>query len=419
VFKPALRFRIAAAFAIVCISVVGAFGITLYTASEELEDGLVQQLVAEELAFLVERHRAGRSEPPVQGSHLQYYIAEGAAAKAALPAALRVLGPGHHDVGWGEAERHVAVQDDGDTRYAVAYDPGAHEVRESQFRHLLLFSLATVVVIAIVLGYWLGGLLTGQLSDLARRVSGLVPGTAGETLARPGQDREVAAVAAALDDYQARMLDMISREQEFTANASHELRTPLTAIGTSCELLAADASLSEKGRQRVAYISAACARMAEQIMALLFLARDQAPANREAVDLAECAADAAEPFRSELARQGTSLEIAIAPGTVLELNRQALQLVLGNLIRNAVEHTAHGSVRLTYDAPRLTVADTGAGIAPEHLPHVLERHYRGGQRPEGFGLGLAIVKRICDQFHWQIDVVSEPKAGSAFSITLS
>ena len=181
-------------------------------------------------------------------------------------------------------------------------------------------------------------------------------------------------MAAALDDYEARMLDMIKREQEFTANASHELRTPLTAIGTSCELLAADPNLSEKGRQRVAYINAATTRMAEQIRALLFLARDQTPANREAVELAECAADAAEQCRAEIARKGIALEITIAAGTVLELNRQALHLVLANLIRNAVQHTERGSVRLSYDARRLTVADTGAGIAPEHLPHILERH---------------------------------------------
>ena len=400
-----------------CISVVGALGITLYTASEDLEDGLVQQLASEELAFLIERHRAGHAEPPAHGPHLQYYIARSTAAKTALPAAVRNLGPGHHEVGSDTTERHVAVQDVGETRYAVVYDPGAHEVREREFRHLLLLALATVVVVAVALGYWLAGLLTRQLSDLAHQVSGLVPGHGHEPLARAGQDREVAAVAAALDDYETRMLEMVRREQEFTANASHELRTPLTAIGTSCELLAADLSLSDKARQRVAYISGAAARMTEQILALLLLARDQRPANREAVELAECAAEAAEPCRAEIARKGISFEIAIAAGTVLELNRQALHLVLTNLISNAVQHTEGGGVRLTYDAPRLTVADTGTGIAPEHVPHIFERHYRGSERPDSLGLGLAIVRRICDQFHWKIDIVSAPAAGSAFSIT--
>ena len=415
--RPGLRFRIAAAFAIVCISVVAALGLTLYNASEDLEAGLVEQLTSDELAFLIERHRAGRTETPAHGPHLQYYIAEGSAGRAALPPAMAGLGPGHHEISWGVEERHVAVQDIGDTRYAVAYDPGPHEVRESQFRHLLLFALATVVVIAVALGYWLAGLLTRQLSDLAQRVSGLGPGNIHEPLARPGQDREVAAVAAALDGYQARMLEMIKREQEFTANASHELRTPLTAIGTSCELLASEPGLSDKGRQRVAYIGAAATRMAEQILALLLLARDQTPSSCEAVDLAECAAAAGEPSRAEIARKGIAFDIAIPPGTVLELNRQAVHLVLANLIGNAVQHTERGSVRLSYEGRRLTVVDTGAGIAPEHLPHVFERHYQGAARPEGFGLGLAIVKRICDQFHWAIDIASTPESGSRFSIT--
>jgi signal transduction histidine kinase len=76
-------------------------------------------------------------------------------------------------------------------------------------------------------------------------------------------------------------------------------------------------------------------------------------------------------------------------------------------------------VRVTYDAPRLTVSDSGSGIAPEHLPQVFERFYRGDRNADGLGLGLAIVRRICDDLGWKIEVRSEPGSGSAFSIVLA
>ena len=209
---------------------------------------------------------------------------------------------------------------------------------------------------------------------------------------------------------------MIRREQEFTSNASHELRTPLTAIRTSCEMLLADAALGEKSRARVTWINAAADRMAEQIQALLLLARGQELGEIEPVELADCVAEAVEPYRGEIARKGLALEIDVAPEDVLELNYPALRLVLGNLLRNAVHYTERGFVRIGYAAKRLTVADSGRGISGEHLPRVFERFYRAENPGAGTGLGLAIVKRICDQYGWRIEVESTPARGSAFSI---
>jgi signal transduction histidine kinase len=104
---------------------------------------------------------------------------------------------------------------------------------------------------------------------------------------------------------------------------------------------------------------------------------------------------------------------------VVTLDRKALQLVLANLIKNAVRYTDRGFVRVSYDEPRLTVSDSGSGISPQHLPQVFERFYRGDVDLDGLGLGLAIVRRICDDLGWKIEVKSQPGSGSAFSIVLA
>lgn len=412
-----MRLRVALAFVLACIFVVGALGITLYTASEEMENALVEKLVAEEINYLVDRYRENPQLAPQSSSNLKVYIVQTPADEAELPRYLRNLSVGQHEIVRGGEEFHIAVRDVDGARLYLAYDIGLHEQRVSRFKLLLVLSLLAVALISLWLGYWLSGVLVRQITDLARRVNRLSPSSAHERLAQPGQDEEVALLAKAFDDYHARIYSMMRREQEFTANVSHELRTPLTAIRTGCELLATDPAIGDATRNRVAMVSAAAERMTEQIQALLFLAREQELGAAETVLLAECAADAAEPYRAEWERKSLSFTIEIGREAVLALNPQALHLVLTNLIRNAVQYTERGFVRVSYAERRLTVSDSGAGIEPQHLPRLFERFYRADHGQGGIGLGLAIVRRICDHYGWRIEVASEPARGSAFSIT--
>lgn len=413
-----LRLKIAAALASVCIAVVGALGITLYLASVELEEALIEQLVAEEMEALIKTARLPGAQLPASGPNLQYYVISSPEHYEALPAALQRLGPGHHGIGQRTQEKRVAVRDVGGTRYIVAYDESQHEAREARYRGLVYLSVATAALIAVILGYWLAGVLTRELTSLAARVATLAPDEPHPPLERADHDRELAALAHALDAYHARVLAMMAREQEFTANASHELRTPLTAIRTTCELLAAGPQFDEKTRTRIAMIDAAALQMTECIESLLYLAREYRNEAREAVDMRSCIEDAANPYRQEIARKGLAFDVEVRDDAPIELDRKALQLVLANLIRNAVRYTEHGYLRVSYAARRLRVADSGTGITAEQLPQLFERYYRGASHSDGLGLGLAIVRRVCDDLGWKIEVESEPGAGSAFTVVL-
>lgn len=417
--KPDLRLKIAVALAAVCIAVVGALGITLYLASEEMEEALVQQLVIEEMDSLIERARTAGAQVSIGGPNLQYYVLSGPEDYEKLPPGLRHLGPGHHQVGQGPDEQRVAVRDVGGTRYMVAYDESVHEARSARFRGLVYLSVGTAALIAVILGYWLAGLLTRQLTELASRVAHLAPDEPHPPLERADHDRDVAALAHALDAYHVRVLDMMAREQEFTANASHELRTPLTAIRTSCELLAADEGLNEKARMRTAMIDNAALQMTERIESLLYLARQRRSEAQETVEMRRCVEDAASPYQDEIGRKGLAFDVQIRDDAPLQLDRKALQLVLANLIKNAVRYTERGYVRVSYEARRIQVSDSGPGITPEHLPQLFERYYQAGPHPDGLGLGLAIVRRVCDDLGWKIEVESRPGAGSAFTVVFA
>jgi signal transduction histidine kinase len=142
---------------------------------------------------------------------------------------------------------------------------------------------------------------------------------------------------------------------------------------------------------------------------------------------AELLRAAAEASRSRASDR--QVELIVAPGEGLPdvaADPRRLGQALNNLLDNALRHTpAGGRISLSAQAlsdrlVRLTVADTGGGIPPEHLAHVFDRFFRvPGQSPEhGTGLGLAIVKEIVTAHHGHIECVSEPGKGTVFHIDL-
>lgn len=87
-------------------------------------------------------------------------------------------------------------------------------------------------------------------------------------------------------------------------------------------------------------------------------------------------------------------------------------------VDNAVRHTRQGRLCFTYRGGSPRIEDTGIGIPPEALTHVFERFYRAppGNVDRGFGIGLAIVKRICDRYHWAIEIDSAVGRGTCVAL---
>ena len=418
--ERSLRYRVAAALATFSIFTVGTLCIILYFASDNIEEDHIEQVIEMEMDHLVYRYQKHADFISQVGSHLKTYVILDIDDELQIPAYLRGLNAGYHRIYYGIEDFHVLVRVVDEVKFLVAYRIALHQQRLSKLRLLILLSWVVVVGIAFVVGYLLARILVKQVTDLAERVNLLAPGDVQDgLLAQPGMDEEVAQLARALDDYQERIKRMLQREQEFTANISHELRTPITTILTSCELLVASADIPIKAYQRIVMIEAAATRMGEQIQALLFLAREQALGVIETVAIAECVYDAADPLMAKINRKKLAFEVPIAPDRVLMVNRQALHIVLLNLIRNAVQYTSSGYIRVEFNNQRLSVSDSGIGIEPAYLPLLYERFFRGTTQGQGLGIGLAIVKRICDYYGWRIEVDSTPGQGTTFHISFN
>jgi signal transduction histidine kinase len=418
--KHGLRLRVANALANFCIVIVGALCIILYLISDNIEEAHIRQVIEVEMDHLVHRYRKHSDFYSQIGSHLKSYVVRHVDDELQIPPYYRGLNNGYHRIYYDYENIYVLVKSIDNIKFIVAYRITLHTQRLSELRLLILLSWIVVTAIAFVVGYMLAGMLVKQVTDLAGRVRLLAPGDVqGAPLMKSDMDEEVAQLASALDGYQNRIRRMLQREQEFTANISHELRTPITTILTSCELLDAEPGLSDKVRLRIKRIESATTRMGEQLQALLFLAREQALGVMEPVAIAECINDAAEPLYPEIHRKKLKFIVNVSPDIIIPLNRQALHTALTNLLRNAIQYTDEGSIRVDYSNGHLSVTDTGMGIEPAFLPLLFERFFRGTTRVEGLGIGLPIVKRICNHYGWKINVESQVGRGTTFHITFS
>ena len=220
-----------------------------------------------------------------------------------------------------------------------------------------------------------------------------------------------------------------SMRRDFVANASHELRSPLTVVRGYLDTLADDPGLDTGWREPVREMQRQAERMHAIVSDLLELSRLEASrgeAEREPVDVAGLLA----LMRKEaLARpdRPASFELRLESDALLLGAETELHSILQNLITNAIKYTPpEGTVTVRFWADHLgahvAVADTGIGIASEHLPRLTERFYRvdagRSRKLGGSGLGLAIVKHALQRHGGHLEIASQEGKGSTFTCHL-
>lgn len=419
--RRSLRFKVALVFSVLTILLLVAQALGVKTLAEAQEERLIDALIHDDIANTLESYRSDPALLPHYNAALNGYVSRAGRAPAGLPATVKDLPVGTHEIIVDGQEIHVAIIQFDAARLYRVYDFSAYEQRFKLVINALMAGTGFVAVLTIWLAYGLSGVLVRQMASLAQQVRAL---RFGETVSiNPGKydESEVAALADAFNAYHQRMAGMVEREKAFTGNVSHELRTPLTVIKTSCELLDHDESIGGRSRARIRQIEQATDHMREMVNALLMLARETPAGHQEAVNLRDVIETALAPFANRIAANGIDMVLDVYPELHVKANRAALAIVLSNIIDNAVRHTAHGQIRFSYGDGELRVQDTGSGIAPEALPHVFTRLYQAGpeeSRVHGFGIGLAIVKKICDQYGWPVELRSELDWGTCVIVGL-
>lgn len=218
----------------------------------------------------------------------------------------------------------------------------------------------------------------------------------------------------------------LESQHRFVADASHELRTPLTTVRGNIELLRREPPLAAEERADVlADTKDEVERLIRLVQQLLVLARVDAgqPLPRAPLALKPLLEDVCR--QSKLIAPHRSIVCEPAPEVAVLGNRDALKQVLLILLDNAVIHTPpQAAITLTTASANayleIRVRDTGAGIAPDLLPHLFERFYRGdvSRSGRGSGLGLAIARELVKAQEGTLTVRSKVGEGSEFIVIL-
>jgi two-component system sensor histidine kinase BaeS len=299
---------------------------------------------------------------------------------------------------------------------------------DNALRSSLWWAITGAAGIAALLALLVGLAVSRRITRPVRRLIGVVRAMGhGDRAARVGEIRapdELRELAGTFDW----MADSLARQEhlrrDLVADVAHELRTPVAILQAGHEALLD--GVIEPTPGQLSSLRDEVLRLAKMVEDLHTLSAAEAAALQLTCipcDLAEIAAAAADSMATRFEGAGLTLERRLAPVAVLA-DTARLHQVITNLLGNALKFTPAGG-RVTLgagpgSAAELRVSDTGAGIAPDELPLIFDRFWRGkaAAGSAGSGIGLAIVAELVRAHDGQVEVTSTLGRGTTVLVTL-
>ena len=302
---------------------------------------------------------------------------------------------------------------------------------------MLVIHLAVGFLVAIAAGIWLSRRFTRPLLRLTEGAQALQRGRLDHRIALAGDD-EFVRVATSMNHMAERIAEQIreleedsSRRQHLLADVAHELRSPVATLKTMAEALRDGvASSPERSARAAAAIAESAERLDRLVTDLLELARldlHELPLHPQPVNLRAAVADCLRRHKDEADKAGIRIQpLEDGEPVIVSGDPHRLNQVLDNLMDNAISYAGKGAeVHVTIqpgDPVVITVADTGRGIAAEHLPYLFDPFYRvdvvrtPGERHSG--LGLRIARGLAQAHGGDLRVESEEEKGTRAILTL-
>ncbi len=377
---------------------------------------------------ILDRNRKVMLETPQMASRVPAGLFPAPSGREEAPQGQRVLGPS------GIRYQVLAVEALGPTAddrcvIQAAFDLQSERQVLGNFRNLLAVVLSAAALGVLVLGYRITRSGLRPLADIVATTVRIRSSTLSERIHAQNLPPELASLAENFNEMLSRLEESFARLSRFSADIAHELRTPLSNLRGEAEVALGRPRSPEEYREVLVSALEEYAHLSRTIDRLLFIAqaeRATIPLRRERLDVCAELRGVADFYEPALAEKQLTLEVSCGQGSLwLEADRELFRSAVGNLVANALSFTpGGGGVVLLAEqrdgAVRVQVLDTGIGIAPEHLPHVLDRFYRADQTrtkgASGSGLGLSIVKSVMDLHGGTVEIDSKPGAGTAATL---
>jgi signal transduction histidine kinase len=333
-----------------------------------------------------------------------------------VPPILRNLAPGlHDDIPVAGVLSVVLVEDTPRGRTALAMDITEFEGFEHTIvQNMLLGGGALVLILGAVFAWGLGRAVK-PLSDLSGGIKALQPDRKGQALTLDTHaSPELVVIADALNDYLRRNEHFVERERAFIDSASHELRTPIAVIAGAAELALEQPALGAAARAQMMRVKRTTQDIEQLIGLLLVLAKDPSrlASISDHVALDQLLPEIVSDHRYLTRDKALVLSLNELPACGIVAPLTIVQAAIGNLLRNAIEHSDRGQIRIRLEAPaKVIIEDPGHGMSPEEISAIYTRLARGEGRGGG-GIGLELISRLCNHLGWALDISAQTKTGT-------
>ncbi|HEY1116080.1 MAG TPA: ATP-binding protein [Acidimicrobiales bacterium] len=281
---------------------------------------------------------------------------------------------------------------------------------EEAFAYALVVSLSVALVAALVaalaVSWYFSRRIQRSVGHVADASSRIAAGRYDTHVEDPGLGTEFATLAGSYNSLADRLGATEATRRRMLADLAHEMRTPLASIDAHLE--AVEDGVRDLDTDTIAVLRSSTGRLrrlAEDIGAVSQAEEGNLRLDARSVNAATLTASAADPARDRYQRKGVRLETDLRPAGRVDVDPDRLGQALGNLLDNALRHTPAGG-KVTVTCRRVehwvecAVADSGDGIAAEHLPHIFDRFFRVDTARDrehgGSGIGLAIAKAIIE-----------------------
>jgi len=396
---------------------VAALSLTLFfggmAVNEYAERMVWQSLLKTEMDYYLHRASDDPSYRWKDTDALRLFAFNG---EHAVPPRLKELGPGLHDDVPVEGVLSVVLIDDTPRgRIGLAMDITEFEGFEEIIVHNMLLGAGALVLILGAVFAWGLGRAVKPLSDLSAGITALQPDRKGQALAlNTHASSELVVIADALNDYLRRNERFVERERAFIDSASHELRTPIAVIAGAAELALEQPDLGATARAQMARVKRTTQDIEQLIGLLLVLAKDPSRlANiSDQVPLDQLLPEIVEDHRYLTRDKALVLSLDELPACGIIAPMAIVQAAIGNLLRNAIEHSDRGQIRIRLEKPaKVIIEDPGHGMSPEEISAIYTRLARGEGRGGG-GIGLELISRLCNHLGWALDISSQAQTGT-------
>jgi signal transduction histidine kinase len=289
---------------------------------------------------------------------------------------------------------------------------------------VILAVAAASSTVALAAALIVGRSITGpvdRLRDVSRTLAG------GDLTARAPEEgpSEIAELGAAFNAMAERLEELFDARRELVAWASHDLRTPLAAIRAMIEAIEDGVATTEQYMPALGEQARTLSTLVDDLFELARIDAGVLTLELEEVSLESLVDSCVRALEAEAGRRNVRLETRMDDAPPVRCAPDKVERVLFNLLTNALRHTpSDGSVAVLVepatDHVRVSVEDTGEGIAPQAIRRIFDRFWRAdpARSPGGSGLGLAIARGLVEAQGGRIWAENRANGGARVSFTL-